>query len=124
MVDLDPKIWENPTLGDAATNGFIDEMEAQAIENAAAKREGRQPLIARRLHRYPGASNDVNIDSSYDSGMRWYNSWELPETDPDYAPRSNEFSEVEPQAAPVNNGAYGAAMDPDFLFEEHPANED
>jgi hypothetical protein len=29
MVDLDPEIWNNKTLGEAATNGFADEEELQ-----------------------------------------------------------------------------------------------
>lgn len=95
MVDLDPEIWKNKTLGNAATNGFLDEQEAQAIENAAAKREGREPLIARRLHRYPGSMNDVHIESSYDNGMRMVPASELPPDDPDYVPASNEFTESE-----------------------------
>src|SRR5882762_1801406 len=68
MVDLDPEIWKNPTLGAAATNGFLDEIQAQEIENAAAKREGREPWIAVRLNSHPGA--EVKLESSYDDGMR------------------------------------------------------
>ena len=71
MVDLNPEIWDNPTLGAAATNGFLDEDAAQKIENEAAAREGREPLIAQRLHGYPGSREKVQIESSYDDGMRW-----------------------------------------------------
>lgn len=70
MTDLNPEIWDNPTLGDAATNGFADEKALQEVENAAAMREGREPWIAQRLHRYPGSHNDVSVESSYDDGMR------------------------------------------------------
>jgi hypothetical protein len=77
MVDLDPEIWNNKTLGEAATNGFADEEELQAIEDAAAKRENREPWIARRLHRYPGSAGDISIENSYDNGMRLVDPAEL-----------------------------------------------
>jgi hypothetical protein len=95
MVDLNPEIWDNPTLGEAATNGFADEKELQAIEDAAAKREGREPWIAKRLHRYPGSQNDVSIESSYDDGMRLVDPSTLLESSTEVV--GVEFSETEPQ---------------------------
>ena len=53
MTDLDPKIWENPTLGAAAAGPFLDEIEAQTAEDLNARREGREPLVARHVDRYP-----------------------------------------------------------------------
>lgn len=53
MTDLDPKIWENPTLGAAAAGPFLDEVEAQKAEDLNARREGREPLVARHIDRYP-----------------------------------------------------------------------
>lgn len=104
MVDLDPEIWNNPTLGLAATNGFADEMELQAIENAAAKREGREPWIAQRIHNYPGAMNDIHIESSYDNGMRLIDPGTLPVPDA-------------PSEAPVNPMADSSGFEPDFADE-------
>lgn len=68
MVDLNPEIWNNPTLGDAATSGFADEEALQRVEDRAAKAEGREPWIARRISRDPNSPD--TIVSSYDDGMR------------------------------------------------------
>lgn len=43
MVDFDQSIINNPELGKAANNPFLDEIEAQALENACALAEGREP---------------------------------------------------------------------------------
>ena len=50
MVDVDPRIWDNPTLGEANNLPFLDELEAQALEDHAARVEGRKP---RRVVHYP-----------------------------------------------------------------------
>lgn len=72
MSDLDPEIWKNPTLGEAAHLETLDVRTAQDAENRAAKLEGREPLEVRRIHNYPGAHNDVSIVNSYDDGLRYY----------------------------------------------------
>lgn len=97
MVDLNPEIWNNPTLGDAATNGFADEEALQAVEDAAAKREGREPWIARRLHRYPNAANDVSIENSYDDGMRLVDPSTLLESASEFSEAETDFDVVEPE---------------------------
>jgi hypothetical protein len=50
MVDVDPRIWDNPTLGEAVNLPFLDELEAQQMEDYAARVEGRP---ARRVMHYP-----------------------------------------------------------------------
>lgn len=50
MVDLDPRIWDNPTLGAAVNLPFLDELEAQQTEDYAARVEGRAP---RKVVHYP-----------------------------------------------------------------------
>lgn len=42
MVDFDLSILNNPELGKAANTPFLDEIEAQANENAAALAENRE----------------------------------------------------------------------------------
>lgn len=54
MVDVNPEIWSNPTLGAAANGVFLDVMEAQIAENRAAEIEGRPAQIIKRDNRYPG----------------------------------------------------------------------
>lgn len=112
MVDLDPEIWNNKTLGSAATNGFADEMELQATEDAAAAREGREPWIARRIHRYPGSQNHVSIESSYDDGMRLVD----PATEQDNFGMSEPVEIVEPVSAKTafNDESLGDPPNPDF----------
>lgn len=53
MTDLDPKIWENPTLGAAGAGPFLPEVEAQLAENKNAREEGREPRTVEYVHRYP-----------------------------------------------------------------------
>lgn len=64
MVDVDPKIWDNPTLGEATNNLFLDEVEAQAKEDRAARREGRTPETIQREVRYPTMPPSGSVPSS------------------------------------------------------------
>jgi hypothetical protein len=97
MTDLDPEIWNNKTLGEAANGQFADEMQMQAIEDRAAKLENREPMLVRRIHRYPGAreNGDQQLASSYDDGLRYVN----PET---LEPGPGEYSEVKPDGEASN----------------------
>lgn len=54
MTDLDPAIWDNPTLGKAAYNERLDRLEKQAHEDRAAKIEGREPREVIVDQTYPG----------------------------------------------------------------------
>lgn len=60
MTDLDPAIWDNPTLGAAANNPRLDAIEKQEIEDRNAKLEGREPLPVVVDNNYPGWTPDVN----------------------------------------------------------------
>lgn len=42
MVDLDPEIWKNKTLGSAANNENLDRLEMQLREDRSARLEGRE----------------------------------------------------------------------------------
>ncbi len=63
MTDLDPAIWENKTLGSASKLPFLDEIEAQELENRSAKAEGREPLVAIREDNYPAYAESGSIPS-------------------------------------------------------------
>lgn len=63
MTDVDPKIWENHTLGAAGAGPFLDEVEAQAKEDLNARRDGREPRIAYHVDRYPKFM-DLNVPSN------------------------------------------------------------
>src|SRR5687768_15976090 len=76
MTDVDPKIWENPTLGEAAAGPFLDEVEAQAKEDYNARREGREPLVDYHVDRYPKYP-ETSVPSSI-STMEMLSPEELP----------------------------------------------
>jgi hypothetical protein len=60
MTDLDPEIFDNPTLGAAAPNENLDRLTAQQIEDRAAKFEGREPREIVVDNTYPGWKPDVS----------------------------------------------------------------
>lgn len=53
MTDLNPEIWNNPTLGRAANNLRLDVLEKQEKENRHAKLEGRKPRTVYAENDYP-----------------------------------------------------------------------
>jgi hypothetical protein len=54
MTDLDPEIWNNTTLGDAAHNERLDRLEKQQHEDRAARLENREPREVVVENTYPG----------------------------------------------------------------------
>lgn len=60
MTDLDPEIWNNPTLGAAAPNERLDRLEKQQIEDCAAKFEDREPRDVVVDNTYPDWTPDVS----------------------------------------------------------------
>ena len=63
MTDLDPKIWENPTLGEAGAGPFLPEIELQQAEDRNARLDGREPKIVEYVHRYPKLAENVTVPS-------------------------------------------------------------
>lgn len=61
MVDLDPSIWENPTLGSAVNLPFLDEVSLQTIENSDARREGREPRDMQHRSRYTDETRNGSL---------------------------------------------------------------
>ncbi len=53
MTDLDPEIWNNPTLGSVGSGPFLPEVEAQEKENYNARKEGREPKTVVYTENYP-----------------------------------------------------------------------
>ena len=68
MVDVDPTIWDNPTLGQAANSPFLDLIEARMNEKRDAEIEGRSPRELTRRESYPGYVKPSNL-SSFDTGI-------------------------------------------------------
>lgn len=68
MTDVDPAIWDNPTLGAATNSVFLDQKEAQMIENRNAAIEGRPARIVKKEGRYPGYVPDNPNDPSVEFG--------------------------------------------------------
>lgn len=60
MTDLDPEIWNNPTLGAAANNERLDRLEKQQLEDRNAKLENREPREVIVDNNYPGWTPEVN----------------------------------------------------------------
>lgn len=60
MTDLDPEIFDNPTLGAAAPNENLDRLTAQQIEDRAAKFENREPREIIIENTYPGYKPEVS----------------------------------------------------------------
>ena len=60
MTDLDPAIWDNPTLGAAANNKRLDVIERQELEDWSAKCENREPREIVAENTYPGWKPEVN----------------------------------------------------------------
>jgi hypothetical protein len=52
MNDIDPNIFNNPTLGQNGHLPFLDEKSEQETENMRAKAEGREPRTVLRRDRY------------------------------------------------------------------------
>lgn len=66
--ELDPAIWDNPTLGAASHGVFLDQVEKQQLENRAALIEDRPARIVKRENRYPGYVPDNPNDPSVTFG--------------------------------------------------------
>lgn len=71
MTDLDPEIWNNPTLGAAAQNVRLDQLEKQQWEDRNAKIEGREPREIVVENNYPGwiaptSERTGTVPSNYD----------------------------------------------------------
>ncbi len=60
MTDLNPEIWDNPTLGAAANNSRLDVLEKQQQEDRNAKLEKREPREVVVENNYPGWAPDAN----------------------------------------------------------------
>ena len=60
MPDLDPAIWENRTLGDAAHNENLERLEKQQHEDRNARVEGREPREVIVERTYPDWAPTVN----------------------------------------------------------------
>ena len=68
MVDVNPDIFNNPTLGQAANGQFLDMVEAEMNEKRDAEIEGREPRELRRRENYPGYVKPKTL-SSFDTGI-------------------------------------------------------
>lgn len=70
MVDVNPAIFDNPTLGQAANGVFLDVLTAQQDENRRAGIEGREPRILTRVNNHPNVPVDICLPSM-DNGIRF-----------------------------------------------------
>jgi hypothetical protein len=69
-----PELFSNPTLGEATKSPFLDQVEAQKIEDFNARDEDRAPRTVVAGNRYPQfmpsgtVSSDIQPDLSYSDG--------------------------------------------------------
>lgn len=59
-----PELVNNPTLGAATTNPFLDQVEAQSIEDHNARIEGREARTVIAENRYPQFMPSGSVPSS------------------------------------------------------------
>lgn len=60
MTDLNPEIWDNPTLGAAAQNENLERLTKQQLEDRAAAIEDREPRTIVNDNTYPGFTPPVS----------------------------------------------------------------
>lgn len=63
MTDLNPEIWNNPTLGSVGAGPFLPEIELQQQEDRNARLEGREPKLVEYVHRYPKMMESGSVPS-------------------------------------------------------------
>lgn len=73
LVNTNPELFKNPTLGEANPTTFLDEEVAQNIEDKQARRDKREPLIARREVRYPVYAPAHAVPSSTQDVVNMHN---------------------------------------------------
>lgn len=64
LSQTNPELFTNPTLGEANPTTFLDEEVAQNIEDKQARRDKREPLVAKREVRYPVWAPATAVPSS------------------------------------------------------------
>lgn len=64
LVDTNPELFENPTLGEASPTRFLEEVEAQKVEDWQARIEKREPGVAVREVRYPSLMPSHTVPST------------------------------------------------------------
>jgi hypothetical protein len=64
LVTTNPELFENPTLGEANPLPFLEEVEAQRVEDRNARFEKREPGIAVRDVRYPALPPSGTVPST------------------------------------------------------------
>lgn len=98
MTDLDPAIWENPTLGKAANNERLDRLERQQLEDRSAKLEDRTP-------------REIVVDNDYPDY--------IPETNPRTGTVSSIFNPVHFDGENPNDVIQtGEGMKPEGMTDE------
>ncbi len=128
MTDLDPKIWNNKTLGSASKLPFLDEIEAQAAENRAARAEGREPAVVVHKDNYPKLIPSETVPSGI-SDVKVVHPSSLDEVVSEDSDDSKSVElEPKPESEPVVAGASDEDMS-DFLKSigiknDDPLNED
>lgn len=77
MTDLNPAIWKNKTLGAAAPNVSLEELELQKTEDRNARYEGREPRIAVREVNYPVMTPSGSVPSSVSNVIKLVDASEI-----------------------------------------------
>lgn len=83
LVDTNPELFENPTLGEATTNPFLDQVEEQRLEDRNARAKGREPRVVIAEGRFPKFISADSVPSSVKPELVYIDSSELDFLDED-----------------------------------------
>jgi hypothetical protein len=64
MSEFPQEAFDNPTLGEATTAPFLDQLEAQNKEDFNARHEGREPRTVSAVNRFPQFMPAGSVPSS------------------------------------------------------------
>lgn len=107
LSETNPELFENPTLGEATTSPFLDQVEEQKKEDFNARHEGREPRTVLALNRIPGKFiPSESVPSDYSEQLAY----------------EGEDSLIG-EAPPVDENEVSESSDPESPVEETPVEE-
>lgn len=81
LVDSNPELFENETLGAATTSPFLDQLEEQKREDFNARLEGREPRIVVAEDRYPQFMPSGTVPSDIQPKLSYQGEEPVPDND-------------------------------------------
>lgn len=79
LSQTNPELFDNETLGEATTTPFLDQVEAQKVEDFNARYEGREPRNVVAIGRIPGKFKPSgSVPSDYSDEIAFADEYETP----------------------------------------------